>query len=134
MRRVCSIRPIDRTLSGASSLGQSRLGNNGNEGVLHISHIPMAGASASDSLMSYPGELLEVGVLLLYKDAVSVFYNPHQVTGPLIGGGLTPLQRCSRCILLPQSSRSLIGRWGVLPPQQRCSLCILQSPPGDWAD
>ena len=32
---VCSIWTIDRTLSGATIPGQSELGSNGNEGVLH---------------------------------------------------------------------------------------------------
>ena len=31
-----SIWPIDRTLSGTTTLGQSGLGSDGNEGVLHI--------------------------------------------------------------------------------------------------
>ena len=45
-----------RTLSGATTLGLSGPGSNGNEGVLHIpqsSHI--TGTSPSDCLMSYPG-------------------------------------------------------------------------------
>ena len=54
-----SIRPIDRALSGATTLGQSGPGNNGNEGVLHIpqsSSIP--GTSLPDCLVSYPGHSL----------------------------------------------------------------------------
>ena len=34
-----SIWPIDRTLSGATTLGQSGPGSNGNEGLLHIPQI-----------------------------------------------------------------------------------------------
>ena len=35
--QFCSICPITRTLSGATTLGQSGTGSNGNERVLHIS-------------------------------------------------------------------------------------------------
>ena len=50
-------------------------GSNGNEGVLHIPQSSrITGTSPSDCLVSYPGL-------------------------PLRGGGLTPLQRCSWCIL-----------------------------------
>ena len=46
---------IDRTLSGATTPGQSELGIDGNEGVLHISQSSsIIGASPSDSLVSYP--------------------------------------------------------------------------------
>ena len=49
-------------------------------------------------------------------------------------GGLTPLQRCSRCILQSQPtgqpySRYLIMRWGILlnrkqmPKNRKCTLC-----------
>ena len=72
-----SIQPIDRTLSGATTPGQSGPGSNGNEGVLHIPQSSsIAGTSPSDCLVSYPGHSL--------------------------GGILTPLQRSSRCILQPQ--------------------------------
>ena len=50
----------------------------GNEGVLHIPQISKTGTSSSDGLMSYPK------------------YS-------LVGLGLTPLLRCSWCILQPQS-------------------------------
>ena len=43
-----SIWPIDRTLSGATTLGQIGLGNNGNEGVLHVSRSSNTGALPSD--------------------------------------------------------------------------------------
>ena len=71
-----SIWPIDWTLSGTSTLGQSRPGSDGNEGVRHIPQSSnITGASPSDSLVSYPGHLLE-RVLLLCRDAVGVFYSP----------------------------------------------------------
>ena len=54
-----SIWPIDKTLSDATTLGQSRLGSYGNEGVLHIPpKSSITGVSSSDCLMSYPGYLL----------------------------------------------------------------------------
>ena len=62
-----SIGPIDRTISGATTLSQSGPGSNGNEGVLHSK----TGASLSDSLVSYPGHLP------LCRDAVGVFYSPR---------------------------------------------------------
>ena len=62
---VCSIWPLDRTLSGATTPGQSGPGSNANE-VVH--HIPLSssitGASPSDGLMSYPGHLLGGGSYL----------------------------------------------------------------------
>ena len=73
-----SIWPIDRTLSGATTPGQSGPGSDDNEGVQRITlSSSITGALPSDCLESYPG---------------------------LWGGGLTPLQRCSWCILLRQST------------------------------
>ena len=71
----CSIWPIDRTLSGATTLGQSGLGSNGNKRVLHIPQSSRAGASPSDCLMSYVGTLVGK-VISLWRDAVDVFYSP----------------------------------------------------------
>ena len=46
--------PIDRTLSGATTPGQSGPRSNGNEGVLHIPQsFSITGASPLDCLMSY---------------------------------------------------------------------------------
>ena len=54
-----SIRPIDRTLSGATTLGQSGPGSDGNERVLRISQsYSITGTSPSDCLVSYPGRSL----------------------------------------------------------------------------
>ena len=64
-----SIWPIDWTLSGATTLGQSEPGRNGNKGILHILQVSKTGALLSDCLMSYPGRSLV---------------------------DLTPLQRCSK--------------------------------------
>ena len=55
-----SIWPVDRTLSGATTLGQSGPGSNGNKVVLciHLSS-SFTGASPSDCLVSYPGHTLK---------------------------------------------------------------------------
>ena len=53
-----SIWPIDRTLSDATTPGQSGLRSNGNEGVLQIPQSSKPGASLSDCLVSYPSHLL----------------------------------------------------------------------------
>ena len=58
LHTICSIWPIERTLSSATTLGQSGPRTNGNEGLLWIPQISMAGTSLSDGLMSYPGNLL----------------------------------------------------------------------------
>ena len=52
---VCSICFLNRTLSGATTPGQSGPKSNSNEGVLHIPQISKAGASPSDDLALYPG-------------------------------------------------------------------------------
>ena len=80
-----SIWPIDRTLPGANTLGQSRPGSNDNEGVLRISQISMTGASPSDGLMSYPGNSL-LGVA---QSARAVEY-----TECTPAEGLDPPQEC----------------------------------------
>ena len=65
------------TLLGATTPGQSGSRSDGNERVLRIPQSSsITGFSLSDCLVSYPGHSL--------------------------GRGLTPLQRCSRCILQPQ--------------------------------
>ena len=61
LHTVFSIWPIHRTLSGASTPGQSGPGSNSNEEVLHVSQISKAGASPSDNLVSYPGHSLAGG-------------------------------------------------------------------------
>ena len=71
--------PRDRTLSGATTSGQSRTGSDGSEGVIRIpENSSIARASPSVCLVSYPGHSIE--------------------------RGLTLLQRCSRCILKPKST------------------------------
>ena len=66
---------MDRALSGATILGQSGPGSDGNEEVFCIPQSSsIAGTSPSDCLVSYLGHLLGVGVLPLCRGAVSVFY------------------------------------------------------------
>ena len=51
-----SIIPIDRTLSGVNTTGQSGPGSDDNEGVFHIPQsCSITGTSPSDCLVSYPG-------------------------------------------------------------------------------
>ena len=58
-----SIWPIDKTLSGATTPGQSGLGSDGNEEVLHIPQSSsIIETSPSDCLVSYPGHLFGVAV------------------------------------------------------------------------
>ena len=74
-----SIRPIRRTISGATTSGLSELESNSNEGVLRIPpSFSITGILPSECLVPYPGHSLGWG------------------------GGLPPLQRCSQCILQPQ--------------------------------
>ena len=57
-----SIWPIDRTLSSATTSGQSEPGSHGNKEVLSIPQSSsITGASPSDYLVSYPGHSL-VGI------------------------------------------------------------------------
>ena len=92
-----SVQPIDRTLSDATTLGQSGPRNNVSKGVLHIPQSSSTGGSPSDCLVSYTGHLLVV---------------------------VTSLQRCSPCILQPQPtglylvefSAKLTNRKQILKP------------------
>ena len=74
-----SIWPIDRTLSGATTLGQSGPGSGSNEGVLHIPKSSRSGDSPPDYFESYPGHALGGGVLRLCRGAVGVFYSPSRL-------------------------------------------------------
>ena len=70
-----SIWLTNRTISGATTQGQSGPGSNGSEGVLRIPQSSsITGASPSDFLESYPENFLGGGLLPLYKDVVGVFY------------------------------------------------------------
>ena len=57
-----SIQPINRTISGATILGQSGPGSDSNEGVLRIPQSSsITGTSTSDCLVSYLGHSLGEG-------------------------------------------------------------------------
>ena len=57
-----SIWPIDRTLSGTTTPGQSEPVSDGNEVALRIPQSSsIAGTSSSDCLVSYPGQSLGRG-------------------------------------------------------------------------
>ena len=73
-----SIWPIDRALPGTTTPSQRGPGSNGNKGILCIPQSSrITGTSPSDCLVSYQDTHCD-------------------------GGGFTPLQRCSWCILQPQ--------------------------------
>ena len=73
-----SIWPIDRIISGVTSLGQREPESDGYEGVLHIPQSSSnTGTSPSDCLVSYPEHSL--GVFFLCRGAVGIFYSPNQV-------------------------------------------------------
>ena len=58
--QISSIWPIDRTLSGATTPGQSGPGSDGNKGVLRIfQSSSISEASLSDCLVSYPEHRFE---------------------------------------------------------------------------
>ena len=57
LHAVCSIRPIYKNLSGATTPGQSGPGSNASEGILHINQFYKVGALPSDGLMSYQDTL-----------------------------------------------------------------------------
>ena len=91
--------PIDRTLSGATALGQSEPGSDGNEGVLCIPQGSIVTkATPSDCLVSYPGYLLEESYLsaemqLVYSAAQSDMAEMVFMSYPghsFIWGGVTP--------------------------------------------
>ena len=68
-----SIWPIDRTILGATTPGQSGAGSNGNEGVLCILwSSSIARTTPSDCLVSYSGYSLS-----LSREAVGVFCSPR---------------------------------------------------------
>ena len=84
-----SIWPIERTLFGATTPGQSGPRSIGNEGVLYFPQSSsITGTSPSDCLVSYPGHWL--------------------------GEGSYPSGRCSWCILKSQLTELLIIEYFLL--------------------
>ena len=73
-----SIWCIDRTLSGATTPGQSVPGSNGNEGMFCIHQ---SSSITETSPSKYTVHSLEK-ILLLCKDALSVFYSPSWLGKP----------------------------------------------------
>ena len=63
---------IDGTLKGTTTSGQSGPESNYNERVLHIPQSSRTGASSSDDLKSYTGDLWEGGFLTFCSDAVVI--------------------------------------------------------------
>ena len=131
------------TLSGATTQYHNATGNDGNKGVLSIpKSSSITEASLSDCLVSYQGHSL--GESYLFAETQSVYSTALANWSPIIecpiqdthSRSLTPQQRCSRCILLPQPTGfrllSVIYQdthSRSLTPQQRCNRCILLSQP-----
>ena len=94
-----SIWPIDRTLSGATTPGQSKPGSDSNERVLHIPQSSsITGTSPSGHLVSYPEHSLKrMGVLPLCRDTVGVFYSPSW-----LGNAVTEESSEVFCFFSPQ--------------------------------
>ena len=102
-----SIWPIDKTLSGATTPRQSGPGSNDNKVVLRIHQSSsIIEASPSDCFVSYPRNSLEVSYPSEEKRSV---YSTAPADWATRWGNLTPLQRCSRCILQAKPTEPLIG-------------------------
>ena len=84
-----SIWPIDRSLSSATTPGQSWPWSDGNKGVLRIPQSSsITETSSPDCLVLYPGHSLWRGVLPLCRDAAGVFCR-HIQLGQVFAGRLT---------------------------------------------
>ena len=104
-----SIWPIDRTLSGATTLSQSGPESADDEEVLYIPQSPsIIGTSPSDYSMVYPEYSLGA---LTFRDEVSVFYSPSRLGWKQVGSfSLFLFQYCSQSGLwLSLQSEILIG-------------------------
>ena len=89
-----SFLPIDRTLSGTTTTGQSGPGSDDSEGVLCIPQISsITGISASDCLISYLWHSLW-GVFLPCRDSVGVFYSSIRLGHRTLVEGVLLLCRC----------------------------------------
>ena len=88
MYAVSSIQPLDRTQSGTTTPRPSGPKSNGDEGILRI---PQSSSITGTS-------------------SIGLF---NVISGTLVGGGLTPLQRSSPCILQPHRILS-IGACSVI--------------------
>ena len=128
---------MDRTLLGATTLGQCRTGSNGNKGVLCIpKSSSISIISLSDCLVSYLGHSLGetypfAEVQSVYSSTPDYWVLEHggesytstkmqlvystapadSVRGHFLWESHIPLQRCSRCILQPQASGPQNTHW-----------------------
>ena len=124
-----SIWPIDWTLSGATTLGQSRPGSDGNKGVLRIPlSSSVTGASLSDYFMSNVGHSLEesypfAGMQSVYSVAATDWACQMNITE-------YPSSSCEKhfgiirfeaFLACPRSSRICVCdfRWSVI--KKRCT-------------
>ena len=73
--QLSSIWTIDRTLSDATTQGQSGPVNNGNKGVLHINQSSSITGASPSCLMSYPGHALVVSYPSAEMQSVYSFVN-----------------------------------------------------------
>ena len=72
-------------------------------------------------------------VVPLCRGAVGVFYNLNILGyNILLGRGLTPLQRCCRCILQPQPTGSQDTHWARSYPSAD-ALSVYSTTPANWA-
>ena len=78
--RFSSIRPINKILSGATTLGQSGPGSDGNEGVLRIPQSSMNYCNLTIRSFRVICRTLVERVLPLWRDVVSVFCSPNQLS------------------------------------------------------
>ena len=80
---VCCIWPLDRILSGATTLDLSGPGSDGNEGVFHVpQNSSNTEALSSDGFNVISRTLVSgSGVLASCRDAVGIFYSPSSQMG-----------------------------------------------------
>ena len=86
-----SIWPIDWTLSGATTPGFSGPGIDSNKEALCISQSSSVTGSSPSLLFSVIYKTLVSGVLLLGRDAVSVFCRPSRLGHRILVGRVLPL-------------------------------------------
>ena len=93
--KFSSIWPIDKTLSGATTPGQSGPGSDAKEGLLRISQSSsITGTSPSDCLMSYHGHslgesYLSAEKLSVYSTAPADWATRHSLVGVLPSSEIT---------------------------------------------
>ena len=75
-----SIRLIDRTLSGATTPGQSGSGSDGNKGVFHISQCYSITRNSPSELFSVINKTFVGGVKSLCRDIVEWILQPQSTT------------------------------------------------------